>query len=135
MDDRSRLEGLSLAAVRLHFEAYSEECEARGEWPGISRRACVVIDDEVLRVLPDATTRLNAEEAGEVINEALTHYLNTKAWWVKTVEAWPGLEELLDDYDGSMKCSVFALWDLWLRASDPDPIAFTMRDENGVYIG
>ncbi|KAL2789363.1 hypothetical protein BJX66DRAFT_307012 [Aspergillus keveii] len=140
MDDPSEFAGLSLADVRSHFETYTEDRKARGEWDGISRCACVVVDDEVLRVVTDAvakarTTRVKAEEAGEVVDEPRTRYLNGKAWWVKTVEAWPDLDETHDDYDGSMNCSVFALWRLWQWASDPHPLASLMRDENGAYIG
>ncbi|CEL11478.1 hypothetical protein ASPCAL14580 [Aspergillus calidoustus] len=128
MDNPARFTGLSLAAVRLHFEAYTKECQARGERDGISRRACLVVDDEVLQILAGAVAQSSAEVE-------VAHVVNRRACWVKTVEAWPDLDETHDDYDGSMKCSVSALWRLWQWASDPDPIAILMRDENGVYIG
>ncbi|KAL3495048.1 hypothetical protein BJX62DRAFT_196706 [Aspergillus germanicus] len=69
MNDPSRFDGLSLAAVRSHFEACTEECEVRGEWPGISRRACVVVDDEVLRVLADAAVQSPAEGEPWIMRE------------------------------------------------------------------
>ncbi|KAL6230627.1 hypothetical protein BDW75DRAFT_244631 [Aspergillus navahoensis] len=98
MDNRAHFEGLSLPAVQSHFETYTTKCKARGEWDGISRRACIVIDHELLRVLADAVAQSPGE--GEAVDDARNHHLKQKAWWVRTVEAWPDLEELTDDYDG-----------------------------------
>ncbi|KAJ0417201.1 hypothetical protein BJY00DRAFT_316156 [Aspergillus carlsbadensis] len=83
-------------AIGSRYHPVITNDSARGERDGISRRTCIVIDDEVLQTLADAVAQLPREAEEDVVDDHTTHLLKRKAWWwVKTVEAWPDLEELL----------------------------------------
>ncbi|CBF89258.1 predicted protein [Aspergillus nidulans FGSC A4] len=127
MDNQQKFNSLPLSSVRSHFEEWAEQQDINRVLSS-QRRACLVIDDEVIDALADARPWI----AGGM-DDVLDFHQNSLRWWVKVVEAWPDLEETYDDYDGSMKASIFALWRLWKDIKDPEPTMASLprNEENG----
>ncbi|KAF7115479.1 hypothetical protein CNMCM5793_002437 [Aspergillus hiratsukae] len=140
IEDRNRLDGISLHSVRSHFESWIDDrASGRGrekpDW-GLptQRHVCLVVDEEVGRVLE----RANAKPFKEGTEEEKNAWRYLNEWWVKAVEPWPEIDELEREhtgFDGTMKVSVLALWDLWSMMDDPYPMWMLRRDKNGLYTG
>ncbi|PKX96923.1 uncharacterized protein P174DRAFT_438728 [Aspergillus novofumigatus IBT 16806] len=115
IEDRTRLNGISLHGVRSHYESWIDDyAGGRGRenynWGySTQRHVCLVVDEE--------------------------YY---KKWWVKAVEPWPEIDEVEREatgFDGTMKVSVFSLFCLWTAMYDPYPMWMLRRDANGLYTG
>ncbi|RLL97666.1 hypothetical protein CFD26_105614 [Aspergillus turcosus] len=140
IEDRNRLNGISLHSVRSHFESWMDDrASGRGreDWQWgypTQRRVCLVVDEEVCQVLEQADARPIRKGSEE--DRQSWRYLDK--WWVKAVEAWPEIDEWeMEDtgFDGTMKASVLTLWRLWLHMDDPDPMWMLRRDKDGLYTG
>ncbi|KAL4899094.1 hypothetical protein BDW74DRAFT_184098 [Aspergillus multicolor] len=116
MDDPQQFNNILLSSVRSHFEAWAARDDVFHASLPSQQHACLVIDDEVVEALADARPWVEG-----VIDYAVDRDANRLRWWVKVVEADPDLEETVDEYDGTMKASIFELWPLWTATNDPVP--------------
>jgi hypothetical protein len=75
----------------------------------------MVIDEEILQLLNEVPS---AEEHAEMHDLYCTEEI--QKWYVKVVEAFPDPEEIeeVEEYDGWMKCSIYALVRLWDSMDD-----------------
>ncbi|KAL6229036.1 hypothetical protein BDW75DRAFT_235499 [Aspergillus navahoensis] len=141
MDDHTRYDGMMLEDVRAHYQTYVEVPEGTGisERPYTNENFCLVIDDEVVRVLADLCIWLDSHdtiklEEGCRDNGTFGSLENMVKWWVKAVET-----EVFEEGDkGWLKCSVFTLWRLWVDMSSEEGMSTweAMADnDEGVYWG
>lgn len=135
MDNCDNFNAIPLSSVRSHFESWMEGREREEMDSRIEHGICLAIDDEVLRAFADARARIPAGDGPVGADDALVDVDKLDKWCVKTVEAWPELDEADDDYDGVMKARVRSLWDLWQRTTDRYPVAYLRREEDGVFEG
>ncbi|OJJ70184.1 hypothetical protein ASPBRDRAFT_45481 [Aspergillus brasiliensis CBS 101740] len=128
IEDAARFAGASMETVRDHFEAFVEGQNRRGLFN--SDRMCIVIDEESLLTL------LNASVEG-LEAEGPSHVHETTRF-VKVLEAWPTVDQY-DAFPGWMKCSPRALWDLWKMMGDGEEMRNSWEDmdetDEGVYCG
>ena len=97
-----------------------DECEDPEEWRGMRDvwpryRACILVDDEVLKVL--APVPPEAEYAKKYEwnpwERKLEYSRMHREWYVKFVEPWWDEENTLYGYEGWMKVSLFTLFGFW----------------------
>lgn len=128
VEDAARFAGASIESVRDYFEAVVEGQGRRDFFN--SDRICIIIDEESLLTLLDAS--VEALEA-----ERPDHVLETTRF-VKVLEAWPIVDQY-DSFPGWMKCSPRALWDLWKMMGDGEEMRNSWEDmddmDGGVYCG
>ncbi|KAL7655329.1 unnamed protein product [Aspergillus niger] len=128
IEDAARFTGASIESVRDHFEASVENQDRRDLFN--SDRMCIVIDEESLLTLPDASVEGLEAEGPTHVHES-TRFL-------KVLEAWPTVDEY-DSFPGWMKCSPRALWDLWKMMGDGEEMRNSWEDmdemDEGVYCG
>ncbi|KAL3443937.1 hypothetical protein BJX65DRAFT_284403 [Aspergillus insuetus] len=125
MDDPAKFEGMTLDAVRSHFEGWvgprpPAEEEERDVGTGVEvdfsrppaqTHACLVVDEEVLRVL----TRAKPPP-----KDVHVEHLMPTTWWVKAVEAYPDLEDDPPEvWDGTLKVPIRGLWRFWQQVDYP----------------
>lgn len=106
MEDPAQFQGASLDGIRTHFETWVDVQGMRDKWTKF--RMCIIIDEESLQTLKDATV---AEIETENFHEPLRY--------VKVLEAFPNLDQY-DTFPGWMKCWTYALWILWENMQDGD---------------
>jgi hypothetical protein len=129
MDDPAKFEGMTLQAVRSHLEGWviprppvleEEEGDVRTDVevdisrPPAQTHACLVVDEEVLRVL----TKVKPPPNGLHVK-----YLMPTTWWVKAVEAYPDLEDYPPEvWDGTLRVPIRGLWRFWQHVDYPAPM-------------
>ncbi|KAL4983898.1 hypothetical protein BDW68DRAFT_168021 [Aspergillus falconensis] len=141
MNDRTRYDGMTLEDVRAHYQTYLERPEGTGmsERPYTNENLCFVIDDEVVTVLADLCVWLDSHKAikleeGCRTNRSFSSLENMVKWWLKGVEA----DVFVEGDKGWLKCSVFALWSLWVDMCSEEGMSTweAMADnDEGVYWG
>ncbi|KAL3476571.1 hypothetical protein BJX99DRAFT_139189 [Aspergillus californicus] len=105
MDDPAKFNGLSLPAVRSHFESWvgPEDSDKVSHRPGAQEIACLVVDEEVMDVLAAAAPyRKNEMFSMELYNGE----------WVKAVEAYADTSDP-EWWNGTLKVPIRALWRFW----------------------
>ncbi|CAI7662919.1 unnamed protein product [Penicillium discolor] len=131
VQDPAQFNGVSLEAIRAHFEAWVNAQGMRDEWT--KWRMCMIIDEESLQTLKG--TKGTSVEALE--NERPENSDN-ELRCVKVLEPFPYMDQY-DKFPGWMKCWN-ALWDLWAMMGDGDEMRrlFDCIDAfpfEGVYCG
>jgi hypothetical protein len=108
MNNKLEFNGMTLDAIRAHHQALVEQ-PAR-EQPLTNEWFCVLVDEEVVQTLA------GADPAALIATQSSLHDANK--YWVKVVESDPDASD-----KGWMKCSVYALWDLWVDMDGLTPMA------------
>ncbi|CEO59005.1 hypothetical protein PMG11_03695 [Penicillium brasilianum] len=127
MEDPDQFQGASPDEIRTHFETWVDAQGMRDKWTKF--RMCIIIDEESLQTLKDATV---AETETEDFHEPLRY--------VKVLEAFPDIDQC-DVSPRWIKCWPYAPWSLWENMQDGDDLkiqhAFTEEDDPwpDVYIG
>lgn len=148
MDDKEKLDGLSIDGVRAHFEEWvkglpdpteywqkvrersirnggNDEVEDWDEYRGIRDkwpryRACILVDDEVLNAL--ALVPPEAEYAKTCCegssSEWRSDYWRMRDKWYVKAEPWWDVDSGPEQYEGWMKVSLFCLSDFWHSMED-----------------
>ncbi|KAL4875749.1 hypothetical protein BJY04DRAFT_201276 [Aspergillus karnatakaensis] len=99
MNDKSEFDGMTLEAIRERHQALIER--PVGKRSITHPWLCLLVDEEVVQVLAGADP-----EALIATQDVVRDY---SKYWVKAVETDTDDE----DDKGWMKCSVYALWNLW----------------------
>ncbi|KAJ0413545.1 hypothetical protein BJY00DRAFT_296779 [Aspergillus carlsbadensis] len=122
MDNKSEFDEMTLDAIRAHHKALRER--PAGEQPLTNKWFCVLIDEEVVQTLA------GADPAALMATHNIPRDYNK--YWVKVVE----LDQEDESDKGWMKCSVYALWDLWFVMDGIIPMAgYEELNSWGVYGG
>ncbi|KAL2789361.1 hypothetical protein BJX66DRAFT_307010 [Aspergillus keveii] len=115
MDNKSEFDGMTLDAIRAHHQAWIEQ--PVGERPITNEWCCLLVNEEVVQTLA------GADPAALIATQHTVEDYDNH--WVKAVESDPEDE----DDKGWMKCSVFALWNLWIDMDGHRP----MRSYEALY--
>jgi hypothetical protein len=115
MDNKSEYDGMTLDAIRAHHQAWIEH--PVGERPITNEWCCLLVDEEVVQTLA------GADPAALIATPNTVEDYDSH--WVKAIESDPEDE----DDKGWMKCSVFALWNLWTDMDGDRP----MRSYEALY--
>ncbi|KAL4974616.1 hypothetical protein BDW66DRAFT_152652 [Aspergillus desertorum] len=122
LNDKAEFDGMAFEAIRAHYQALVKR--PVGERPLTNKYFCVVVDDEVVQTLA------GADPAALIATENISDDYNK--YWVKTSES--DLED--EDEKGWLKCSVYALWNLWIDMDDGRPMrSYEALYPRGVYCG
>jgi hypothetical protein len=129
VQDPAQFNGVSLKAIRAHFEAWVNAQSMRDDWT--KWRMCMIIDEESLQTLKG--TSVEALENGRPENS------DDELRCVKVLEAFPYTDQY-DKFPGWMRCWTYALWDLWAMMGDGDEMRqlFDCIDDfpfEGLYCG
>lgn len=115
MED-AQFDGASINSIRSHLESWVEHRGMQDQLP--SYRMFIVIDEESFQALLDAPPV-----------EELIPLRRGASHWVKLVETWPDLDPI---FEGWMKCSLRALWNLWPVTQDGDCMRMSHMMVRGV---
>ncbi|KAL4756111.1 uncharacterized protein BDW70DRAFT_145417 [Aspergillus foveolatus] len=122
LNDKAEFDGMTFEAIRAHHQALVKR--PVGERPLTNKYFCVVVDDEVVQTLA------GANPAALIATENIL--VDYSKYWVKAIES--DLED--EDDKGWMKCSVYALWNLWIDMDDGRPMrSYEALYPRGVYCG
>ncbi|KAL5003363.1 hypothetical protein BDV10DRAFT_154839 [Aspergillus recurvatus] len=122
LNDKAEFNGMTFEAIRDYHQALVKR--PVGELPLTNKYFCVVVDDEVVQTLA------GADPAALIATENISDDYNK--YWVKVIESDPEDE----DDKGWMKCSVYALWNLWIDMDDGRPMrSYEALYPRGVYCG
>ncbi|KAL2817180.1 hypothetical protein BJX63DRAFT_386318 [Aspergillus granulosus] len=125
MDNPAKFNRISLEAVRSHFESWvGPEEDVDPNRQTAQTHACLVVDEEVLNVLSDVKP---------LPEDVSVEYLMPATWWVKSVEAYPDLEDdPLEVWDGTLKVPIRGLWHFWKMVDDPASMQ-ELITKDGIY--
>lgn len=114
---------MPLSSVRSHFESWIKSQDEALTLPS-QQHICLVIDNDAVEACAHARPLREGETTRELRRNG-----NRQNWWVRAVEAWPELDESSDGYDGTMRVSLFDVWDLWALVWNPTPVAHLDRKD------
>jgi hypothetical protein len=124
MDNKSEFDGMTLNALCAHHQALIKQPVGSKERPITNEWCCLLVDEEVVQTLA------GADPAALIATQNIVEDYDNH--WVKAVESDPEDE----DDKGWMKCSVFALWNLWIDMDGDRPMrSFEALYPRGPYCG